>query len=359
MTSPDKHCILLVSVGPPANADREFAEIRRRFERTRFREQFELVIACCVSLHELGMLLVRHDPILLHVSGHCTGDAELVFSNDDEQHRSVARSQLSNIIAQVPKVRYVVLNACHTDALASGLALDVDVAIGMDGPVDSVQAGEFASVFYTTLGEGGSLGHAFKMAGAITDCEQARLHTHAQVDPHLLYLARLPRRVSETAATNMLETRLERCKILRDELQVEFRATEGKIQVFERGLGAGNVALGLALLYAVMTGLGDNLVVGLVLLFMTVFVARGSSYGARLVAKRTKLNDAYEHTTRLAGELEQLLAKHEPLEDRQLERVLVHLDALAGAPLLLGTKARTVHLGVDLGANTLDQEQMP
>jgi hypothetical protein len=64
------------------------------------------------------------------------------------------------------RLRCVVINACHSVALAEALSKEVDVAIGMDFNVEDHAAARFSSSFYGGLAVGIDVKRAFQMASA-------------------------------------------------------------------------------------------------------------------------------------------------------------------------------------------------
>lgn len=142
------------------------------------RRRFELLQGWASSALDLQQDLFRHRPELVHYSGHGSADGELVL--EPQRFRDMARNEvgsravaggvsapiaaLARLLAVAPCTRCVVLNACHSAALAEAVAEQADCAIGMATAVSDDGAVAFAWGFYHALAQGESVAAAFGLA---------------------------------------------------------------------------------------------------------------------------------------------------------------------------------------------------
>ncbi len=131
---------------------------------------FDLRKEGAVRMQDLSRHLLRHQPVLLHFSGHGTEEGELVLEKygsltgqadvDYIEYAAIAR-----ILAEYrATLRCVVLNASHTEPLAEAICAEIPCAIGMRGPINDFLAIRFAEIFYRSLTMGESVGLAFRKA---------------------------------------------------------------------------------------------------------------------------------------------------------------------------------------------------
>jgi hypothetical protein len=87
-------------------------------------------------------------------------------------------------------LRLVVLNSCHSEAQAKGIATIVDAAIGMAGAISDDAALSFSRAFYRALAHGVDLQRAFDLG-----CSQIQLDGHPECAgiPRLFALRDTPR----------------------------------------------------------------------------------------------------------------------------------------------------------------------
>src|SRR5207245_7834569 len=104
-----------------------------------------------VRVRDLSPHLLRHQPVLLHFSGHGTEEGELVLEKYGPLDELRSGTHLSTglvgadyieyaVIARIlaeyrATLRCVVLNACSTERLAESICAEIPCAIGMRGPI--------------------------------------------------------------------------------------------------------------------------------------------------------------------------------------------------------------------------------
>lgn len=174
--------------------DKETREIQKEVRASDYRDSiwFEWRLARRVT--DLIQDLNEMKPHVLHFSGHGS-DAELAFEDADGATRALSNDQLAKLL-QVGggQIRLAVFNSCES-ATQARLACDhVDVAIGMDAPIDDGTAKTFAAQFYNSLGFGYSVGESFRQAVLQVELVHGRGHEIPQlfsrdgVDPETVVL---------------------------------------------------------------------------------------------------------------------------------------------------------------------------
>jgi len=99
--------------------------------------------------------LRRTTPSILHFSGHGGPDG-IILESDDHGHVVITPEMFATAIKHAgATVEVVVLNACHSAALANALLAHVDCVIGLSDRIDDDAALAFSSDFYRDLGSKG------------------------------------------------------------------------------------------------------------------------------------------------------------------------------------------------------------
>lgn len=100
-------------------------------------------------------------PHLVHFGGHGYRAALGVEGDRNQLHRmpKAALSQWIDVLSK--RTRVVLLNACHSIVEAEPFLSAVECVIGMRAPISDRAALEFASCFYSALGDGKSVAEAF------------------------------------------------------------------------------------------------------------------------------------------------------------------------------------------------------
>lgn len=122
----------------------------------------ELIHHGAVQVDDLQPLLFRHQPHLVHFSGHGSSDHAILLQTADGQSAAVTGTALRDLfqLGQA-RLRCVVLNACYTEEQASAIAEVVDCVVGMSDAISDDAAQLFATAFYGALGAGQAVKTAF------------------------------------------------------------------------------------------------------------------------------------------------------------------------------------------------------
>lgn len=198
--------------------DQEFADIQRELLLGPHHD-FELVPANAVTVDDLMRLLNKLKPVAVHFAGHGVaggrgaagarrrdfqavavgGDAGIILLDEHGNPQLVTADALARMIASAaPAVRWLLLNACYSEAQAGVLSGVVDAVITMNGAIRDDSARSFAAAFYRALGHRLPLGVAFSQAQATLagkgcpDEDLPRLHTRNGVRADDIVLADAP-----------------------------------------------------------------------------------------------------------------------------------------------------------------------
>ncbi len=125
---------------------------------------FEISDHGAVRIDDLQDLLLRHQPDIVHFSGHGTEENELILIDANGNGVRVSGDALRQLFTVLKgNIRCIVLNACYTEAQAKGLAEVIDYVVGIDNAISDEAARQFATAFYRGLGYDKSIADAFDL----------------------------------------------------------------------------------------------------------------------------------------------------------------------------------------------------
>ncbi len=205
---PEKIKVLFFAADPvESNRLRLDLEVRNVAERLRmsdYRDSVELESRWAVRPGDLLQALNEVKPRVVHFSGHGSAD-DLLFEDEAGNPKPISKEAMTRFIeVGSDHVRVVVFNACYTRDQAEAAARHVDVAVGMNAPIGDETAARFAEQFYSAIGFGASVKHAFDQALTRLSLEDLpgekipELFAREGVDPDEVVLVRpdLERRAS-------------------------------------------------------------------------------------------------------------------------------------------------------------------
>ena len=147
----------------PIRPDKEAMELRERMAGVpspRRRLVFETVYA--TRPDQIQQEMVRHDPKILHFSGH-GGGGTLAFEDREGRAAPVTGALLARIVETYGDLECLVLHACYSDQIAQACAAHVPHVVGSTDAIDDETAPLFTYMFYQALATGRSFHQAFKM----------------------------------------------------------------------------------------------------------------------------------------------------------------------------------------------------
>jgi hypothetical protein len=144
--------------------EEEVREIEKRIQAGNARDSFELISRWAVTPSDLQALLLRHEPHILHFSGHGTTKG-IALENDLGNVTVVSKKALVNLFELFKeKIRLVLLNPSYSRPQAKAFRQSVDFAVEIKKGVGEPAAIGFAAALYQELAAGRSANDAFKAA---------------------------------------------------------------------------------------------------------------------------------------------------------------------------------------------------
>lgn len=173
--------------------DEEVQQIDQALAEARFGRRFNILQHWAVRVTDLQKLLQRHQPNIVHFSGHGSTDSEIVLEGPDGTSCAVPADALSELFGLLRgNIRCVVLNACYSEDQARAIGQHIDCVVGMSSTVTDEAAIAFSRAFYGALGCGADIQKAFALGcnqihlQKLTEKETPRIF--AKGDPSLVVL---------------------------------------------------------------------------------------------------------------------------------------------------------------------------
>lgn len=194
--------ILFLAANPrdmdPLRLDDEVRSIDQSLRRAALRDQFELIPHWAVRYSDLQELLLRHQPDIVHFSGHGAEGDEIILVNDNGESIKISGRALAMLFSVLKdNVRCVVFNECFSRPEADLVAQTIDVVIGMNRNISDEAAINFSSAFYQGLAYGRSFQTAFELG-----CVQLSLANLAETDtPQIVALRGDPAQITLARTT--------------------------------------------------------------------------------------------------------------------------------------------------------------
>lgn len=160
--------LLILAANPVETArlslDEEVEAITRTLDRTPLGDRFEVAQHWAVRAEDLQEHLLRHQPDIVHFSGHGNESSEIVLTGAGGTAHPVSPQALGGLFRLLGEnIRCVVLNACYTERQARAIAKHIGAVVGMSSEISDPAAVLFATSFYRALGHGRSVKDAFDL----------------------------------------------------------------------------------------------------------------------------------------------------------------------------------------------------
>jgi CHAT domain len=158
--------ILILSANPintsKLRLDEEVREIQSALERSRSREEFQLITKGAVRIDDLRSALLDEEPQIVHFSGHGDGTDGIALEDNSGHAQLISTESLSNLFKLFKDpVECVLLNACYSETQAEAIYQHINCVIGMAHSITDKAAIYFSKAFYDALGAGRSYKEAF------------------------------------------------------------------------------------------------------------------------------------------------------------------------------------------------------
>ena len=161
--------LLYVLSCPPGetrlNLEEELRQIRTELQLSTHRDRFACEFITAATYADLRKALRKHKPHILHIACHGTSDDQLVFSDGAGASDRVDARIIAELLELYKQdLALVVLNACHSSAVAREIAAHVELVISMNSEIYDGSALAFARTLYESIADGDNAGLAFKLA---------------------------------------------------------------------------------------------------------------------------------------------------------------------------------------------------
>jgi len=171
--TPPKIKILFLAANPLdtplLRLDEEVRAIDQALRQAEYRS-FDIRSHWAVRVDDLQELLLRHQPDIVHFSGHGSQRNEIILQDTAGNPAPVRASALRSLFRVLKdNIRCVVLNACYTAEQATAIAEVIDCVIGMSDAITDTASIQFSTAFYRALGYGQSVQTAFDLGGNLID----------------------------------------------------------------------------------------------------------------------------------------------------------------------------------------------
>ncbi len=125
---------------------------------------FVVSVHGAVRTDDLQELLLRHQPDIVHFSGHGADEQSLILEGPNGNGVRVSGTALRQLFGVLKgNIRCIVLNACYSAEQAKGLAEVIDCVVGIEDAISDEAARQFSTAFYRGLGYERSIGEAFAL----------------------------------------------------------------------------------------------------------------------------------------------------------------------------------------------------
>jgi hypothetical protein len=160
----------------------EVRAIDQELHDVKYRDQFDIEQHWAVQVVDLQELLLRHEPDIVHFSGHGTDESEIIVENSRGNCHPISIRALSRLFSILKdNIKCVILNACYSEQQARAIAESIDCVIGMSNAIKDSDAINFSKAFYCALGYGKDVKTAFKLG-----CLQIEMELGEQDTPKLI-----------------------------------------------------------------------------------------------------------------------------------------------------------------------------
>jgi hypothetical protein len=161
----DKLKLLLLAANDVDTVDSRAADeiqaIDRVIQAAPLRDKFEIRKEPALRVSDIGPSLLKHNPTILHISGHSRATEGLVLENDLGHRAQVQCAQLKDVLLSAgTNLQLVFLAYCHSADCARALSTRIDFVLGIEGNIQVESSLAFTPAFYAALASGSSIQEA-------------------------------------------------------------------------------------------------------------------------------------------------------------------------------------------------------
>lgn len=144
--------------------DEEVRRVELAIELAPFGDRFQIIKQPAVKAGDLQRLLLKHQPQILHFSGHGSRTEGIFLENDRGKAEYVTPKALAHLLGNIrDNLFLVVFNACYSVRQAKAISKIVDFTIGMRDTIFDESAIEFSTALYRALAFDRSIDTCFQL----------------------------------------------------------------------------------------------------------------------------------------------------------------------------------------------------
>lgn len=173
-----------------SRATDEIQAIDRAIQAAPFRERFDIQKEPALRVADIGPLVLKHNPDLLHISGHSRETEGLVLDSELRHVAKVQCSKLKDVLLSAgSKLQLVFFGFCHSAECAKETSARIDFVLGIEGEIPVKSSLAFNPAFYAALASGHSIQEAVDYGRSIVGLKKLHraraivLHVGEGADP--------------------------------------------------------------------------------------------------------------------------------------------------------------------------------
>lgn len=160
--------ILFLAANPldttPLLLDEEIRAIDAALQKGKFSVLFDVEHHWAVHYDDLQEFLLRHEPKIVHFSGHGSSAGEILLQGANGASHPISVEALGNLLRILKDdIRCVILNACYSEPQAQAIAEHIDVVVGMTNAIGDQASVNFAAGFYLGIAYGRNVQTAYEL----------------------------------------------------------------------------------------------------------------------------------------------------------------------------------------------------
>jgi hypothetical protein len=144
-----------------SRATDEIQAIDRAIQAAPLRDKFDIQKEPALRVTDIGPLLLKHNPDLLHISGHSRETEGLVLESELRHVAKVQCSKLKDVLLSAgPKLQLIFFGFCHSADCAKETSARIDFVLGIEHEISVKSFLAFSPAFYSALASGHSIQEA-------------------------------------------------------------------------------------------------------------------------------------------------------------------------------------------------------
>jgi hypothetical protein len=139
----------------------EIQAIDRAIQAALHREMFEIKKEPALRISDIGPLLLKHNPDILHISGHSRKTKGLILENEHGRVAKVTCARLKDVLLSAgSNLQVVFFGFCHSGECVEETSMGINFVLGIEGEISVNSSLTFAPAFYGALASGQSIQQA-------------------------------------------------------------------------------------------------------------------------------------------------------------------------------------------------------